>query len=51
MPPSRPPAPKRSRRALAWVSTTNFGEGLPWSFLHQMGTEFLTASKASNTWP
>jgi PAT family beta-lactamase induction signal transducer AmpG len=49
MSPSRPPAPKRSRRALAWVSTTNFGEGLPWSFLHQMGTEFLTASKASNT--
>jgi MFS transporter, PAT family, beta-lactamase induction signal transducer AmpG len=49
MPSSPPPAPKRSRRALAWVSTTNFGEGLPWSFLHQMGTEFLTASKASNT--
>jgi MFS transporter, PAT family, beta-lactamase induction signal transducer AmpG len=34
--------PKRSRRALAWVSTTNFGEGLPWSVLHQMGTEFIT---------
>jgi PAT family beta-lactamase induction signal transducer AmpG len=53
MSPSRPsspsPAPKRSRRALAWVATANFGEGLPWSFLHQMGTEFLTASKASNT--
>jgi len=54
-PPSRAPersprrAPKRSWRALAWVSTSNFGEGLPWSFLHQMGTEFLTASKASNT--
>jgi PAT family beta-lactamase induction signal transducer AmpG len=42
-------APKRSRRALAWVATSNFGEGLPWSFLHQMGTEFLTAAKASNT--
>jgi PAT family beta-lactamase induction signal transducer AmpG len=42
-------APKRSRRALAWVSTAYFGEGLPWSFLHQMGTEFLTAQKASNT--
>jgi PAT family beta-lactamase induction signal transducer AmpG len=41
--------PKRSRRALAWVSTANFGEGLPWSFLHQMATEFLTAAKASNT--
>ena len=35
-------APKRSRRALAWVATTNFGEGLPWSVLHQMGTEFIT---------
>ncbi|HVR00833.1 MAG TPA: MFS transporter [Polyangia bacterium] len=43
------PPPKRSRRALAWVSTANFGEGLPWSFLHQMATEFLTAAKASNT--
>jgi PAT family beta-lactamase induction signal transducer AmpG len=41
--------PARSRRILAWVSTAYFGEGLPWSFLHQMGTEFLTASKASNT--
>jgi MFS transporter, PAT family, beta-lactamase induction signal transducer AmpG len=36
------PQPKRSRRALAWVATTNFGEGLPWSVLHQMGTEFIT---------
>jgi PAT family beta-lactamase induction signal transducer AmpG len=44
-----PAARSRSWRTLAWVSTANFGEGLPWSFLHQMGTEFLTASKASNT--
>jgi MFS transporter, PAT family, beta-lactamase induction signal transducer AmpG len=42
-------APKRSRRALAWVSTSNFGEGLPWSVLHQMGTEFLTEARASST--
>jgi PAT family beta-lactamase induction signal transducer AmpG len=42
-------APKRSRRALPWVAAANFGEGLPWSFLHQMGTEYLTAAKASNT--
>jgi PAT family beta-lactamase induction signal transducer AmpG len=35
-------SPPRSRRTLAWVSTANFGEGLPWSVLHQMGTEFLT---------
>ena len=41
--------PKRSKRALLWTSTTYFGEGLPWSVLHQMGTEYLTASKASNT--
>jgi PAT family beta-lactamase induction signal transducer AmpG len=36
------PAPKRSRRTLAWVISANFGEGLPWSVLHQMGTEFIT---------
>jgi PAT family beta-lactamase induction signal transducer AmpG len=34
--------PPRSRRTLAWVSTANFGEGLPWSVLHQMGTELIT---------
>jgi PAT family beta-lactamase induction signal transducer AmpG len=39
----------RSKRALLWTSTTYFGEGLPWSFLHQMGTEFLTAIGASKT--
>src|SRR4051812_29864909 len=45
-----PPAPApRSRRALLWTSTTYFGEGLPWSFLHQMATEFLTAIGASKT--
>jgi PAT family beta-lactamase induction signal transducer AmpG len=42
------PAPK-SKRNLLWTSTTYFGEGLPWSFLHQMATEFLTAIRASNT--
>ena len=41
--------PKRSRHALLWTSTTYFGEGLPWSFLHQMGTEFLTALRVSNS--
>src|SRR3954465_11317721 len=35
------PAP-RSRLTLAWVFSTNFAEGLPWSVLHQMGTEFIT---------
>src|SRR5262245_31145132 len=37
-----PPPPVKSKRALLWTSTTYFGEGLPWSFLHQMATEFLT---------
>jgi PAT family beta-lactamase induction signal transducer AmpG len=41
--------PPRSRRALAWVLTANFGEGLPWSVLHQMGTQFLTDMRASST--
>jgi PAT family beta-lactamase induction signal transducer AmpG len=43
------PRPARSKRALLWVSSTYFGEGLPWSFLHQMGTEYLTAIGASQT--
>ena len=46
---SKPMPPPRSKRALLWTSTTYFGEGLPWSFLHQMGTEFLTAIGASKT--
>jgi PAT family beta-lactamase induction signal transducer AmpG len=40
-------APSRSRRTLLWTSSAYFGEGLPWSFLHQLVTEFLTASGAS----
>ena len=44
-----PPEGSRSRHALLWTSTTYFGEGLPWSFLHQMGTEFLTAIGAPNS--
>ena len=36
-------------KALGWISSTYFGEGLPWSFIHQMGTEFLTAIGASKT--
>ncbi len=43
------PKPRKSRRALLWTSTSYFGEGLPWSFLHQMATEFLTQIRASNT--
>jgi PAT family beta-lactamase induction signal transducer AmpG len=41
--------PKRSNRALLWTSTTYFGEGLPWSFMHQMALQFLTEIRASNT--
>jgi PAT family beta-lactamase induction signal transducer AmpG len=43
------PPPTKSKKALLWTSTTYFGEGLPWSFLHQMAAEFLTAIGASNT--
>lgn len=39
----------KSKRTLAWITSSYFGEGLPWSFLHQMGTEFLTAIGATNT--
>jgi PAT family beta-lactamase induction signal transducer AmpG len=42
-------APARSRRTLLWTSSAYFGEGLPWSFLHQLATEFLTATGASKT--
>jgi len=41
--------PPKSRRNLLWTSTTYFGEGLPWSFLHQMSTEFLTSIGASKS--
>ena len=41
-------APK-SGKNLLWTSTTYFGEGLPWSFLHQMALEFLVAIGASGT--
>ncbi|MEY4550429.1 MAG: hypothetical protein RL685_6624 [Pseudomonadota bacterium] len=43
------PASPRSRRTLLWTSTAYFGEGLPWSFLHQLETEYLTAIGASKT--
>ena len=42
-------APVRSKRTLLWVLTSYFGEGLPWSLLHQLVTEFLTATRASKT--
>lgn len=35
------PAPRA--RTLGWTSSTYFGEGLPWSVLHQVASEYLTA--------
>jgi PAT family beta-lactamase induction signal transducer AmpG len=42
--PEKPP--RKRARNLAWVASTNFGEGLPWSFLHTMATDYLTAIRA-----
>src|SRR5262245_66386209 len=36
------------RRTLLWTSSSYFGQGLPWSFLHQLATEYLTATGASS---
>jgi PAT family beta-lactamase induction signal transducer AmpG len=49
--PAGAPAPARPRPkgTLAWVVSSYFGEGLPWTFLHQMATEFLTEIRVSNT--
>lgn len=39
-----PPRPRAGHlRALGWTSSAYFGEGLPYSILHQLVTEFLTA--------
>jgi PAT family beta-lactamase induction signal transducer AmpG len=46
---SAAPPPSGKRHALLWTSTAYFAEGLPWTFLHQMATEFLTAINASKT--
>jgi PAT family beta-lactamase induction signal transducer AmpG len=43
------PPPPRSRATLLWTSSSYFGEGLPWSVLHQMATEYLTSIGASKT--
>jgi PAT family beta-lactamase induction signal transducer AmpG len=44
--PAPAPARKHNPADLAWVIPTNYGEGLPWSFIHQMGTDYLTAIRA-----
>jgi PAT family beta-lactamase induction signal transducer AmpG len=37
--------PRSSPKAL-WITTSYLGEGLPWSVMHQMATEYLTAIHA-----
>src|SRR5690348_1452490 len=44
---SRVPKQRKQARDLAWTSTAYFAEGLPWSFLHQLVMEYLTATGAS----
>lgn len=36
----------KAARPLVWTSTAYFGQGLPWSFLHQLIMECLTAAGA-----
>lgn len=44
--PSSPPSPSSSDGAatVAWTGSTYFAEGLPWSVLHQIASEFFTAA-------
>jgi PAT family beta-lactamase induction signal transducer AmpG len=39
--------PARTVPDALWTTTTYLGEGLPWSVLHQMTTEYFTAKKVS----
>ncbi|MBI3609687.1 MAG: MFS transporter [Nitrospirae bacterium] len=41
-----PPAPRRSSTAL-WTMSTYFAEGLPYSIVHQISSQFFTAAGAS----
>jgi PAT family beta-lactamase induction signal transducer AmpG len=41
-----PPAPRRLLTAL-WATTTYFAEGLPYSIVHQISSQFFTAAGAS----
>ncbi|MFZ6180012.1 MFS transporter [Nannocystis pusilla] len=36
--------PERRTGTVAWTASTYFGEGLPWSILHQVAAEFFTAA-------
>jgi PAT family beta-lactamase induction signal transducer AmpG len=44
-----PPKPEQQRApaTVAWVSTTYFAEGLPYSIVHQVASQFFTAMNAS----
>ena len=42
-----PEVPPKRGRDLAWTTSAYFGEGLPFSVLHQLITEYLTAIGAS----
>lgn len=37
---------EKATHKVVWTASTYVGEGLPWSFMHQMATEFLTAVRA-----
>lgn len=39
--------PRKRWKDLVWTTTAYFGEGLPYSFLHQLVTEYLTGTGAS----
>lgn len=38
------PAPPKGAGTVAWTGSTYFAEGLPWSVLHQVASEFFTAA-------
>lgn len=42
--PSSERPPDRRAGTVAWTASTYFGEGLPWSILHQVAAEFFTAA-------
>ena len=41
------PDPQRDAGTVAWTGSTYFAEGLPWSVLHQVASEFFTAAGLS----
>jgi PAT family beta-lactamase induction signal transducer AmpG len=41
-----PKVAERAKNKIAWTASSYLGEGLPWTFMHQVATEFLTAIRA-----